>query len=582
MTFDNTMVVITKKTAGSHLLVFTGTNSKVNFLEIMADSESPAGYTYTRTDFVMLDMHNLIEKVGELADLNTEEKSNIVAAINEINNTHSDEINQLKDDFTNLRKDVETAVKVIVTDKVEETIVHKSELIYGRVDSANGQIISSSIQSVFELDVTGGDIISTVGYYINSKGNIVRGNGKNILCSYAVDSDGARVASASYSYNSNLPSITIPSGVSKIWFSVTTSGTYASTIVVKTTPNGNVQRIIRQNIYGKPFRYNGALTANQVVSLGFEHCWTNKVWMFSGRIGTFGTTKIGACDRTGNIVRPYIEVTETSVNLYSTLAGSFDKTFEHGLTISNDLQIIVKQGRTLFVDELIVQSNGSRWSTDVKSLRLGEPYYGLGSVSDGTFTNCSISANIMDINKPVWVFGDSWTSLYENRWVGQAVNLGFDKGWLLDGHAGRTTEEALEAFGNLIQIRQPKMIVWCMGMNDADIDDDTPNSSWKTATEEVMRICDKYDIGLVLATIPTVPASQGSYSGTARNNNAKNNYIINSGYRYFDQVSALGADRNGNWIDGYWQSDTDHTHPSEMGARALMAQIFADVPEMLI
>lgn len=92
MTFDNTMVVITKKTAGSHLLVFTGTNSKVNFLQIMADSEAPAGYTYTRTDFVMLDMHNLISKVGELSELTTTENSSIVSAINEIKS----EIDQLK------------------------------------------------------------------------------------------------------------------------------------------------------------------------------------------------------------------------------------------------------------------------------------------------------------------------------------------------------------------------------------------------------------------------------------------------------------------------------------------------------
>lgn len=84
MTFDNTMVVVTQKTAGSHLLVFTGTNSKVNFLQIMVDSTAAAGYTYTRTDFVLYDMHSLIAKVGELADLTTDEKSSIVSAINEI------------------------------------------------------------------------------------------------------------------------------------------------------------------------------------------------------------------------------------------------------------------------------------------------------------------------------------------------------------------------------------------------------------------------------------------------------------------------------------------------------------------
>ena len=84
MIFDNTMVVVAHKTAGSHLLVFTGTYSKVNFLQIMADSAAPAGYTYTRTDYVLDDMHNLIEEVGELASLATTGKSSIVAAINEL------------------------------------------------------------------------------------------------------------------------------------------------------------------------------------------------------------------------------------------------------------------------------------------------------------------------------------------------------------------------------------------------------------------------------------------------------------------------------------------------------------------
>lgn len=87
MTFDNTMVVVSRKTAGSHLLVFTGLNSKVNFLEILVDDTQPGGHTYTRTDFVMLDMHNLISQVGALDGLSTTDKSTIVAAINELHNT---------------------------------------------------------------------------------------------------------------------------------------------------------------------------------------------------------------------------------------------------------------------------------------------------------------------------------------------------------------------------------------------------------------------------------------------------------------------------------------------------------------
>ena len=160
--------------------------------------------------------------------------------------------------------------------------------------------------------------------------------------------------------------------------------------------------------------------------------------------------------------------------------------------------------------------------------------------------------------------------------------LGYDKGWLLDGHAGRTTEEALESFKNLIAVKQPKMVVWCMGMNNMDVDNSTPNAKWLESTQEVIRICNLYDITLVLATIPSTPSAQGDYTGgSPRNNNAKNDWIVASGYRYFDQVSALGADRNGNWINDYWQSATDHTHTNEKGARALLMRLIADVPEVL-
>lgn len=58
LTFDNTIVVVARKAAGSHLLVLTGLNSKINFLEILVDESAPGGHAFTRTDFDLLDMHN--------------------------------------------------------------------------------------------------------------------------------------------------------------------------------------------------------------------------------------------------------------------------------------------------------------------------------------------------------------------------------------------------------------------------------------------------------------------------------------------------------------------------------------------
>lgn len=66
MTFDNTIVIVSHKDAGSHLLVLTGLNSKINFLEILVDETNEKGFTYTRTDFVLNDLHGLLSRVDEL------------------------------------------------------------------------------------------------------------------------------------------------------------------------------------------------------------------------------------------------------------------------------------------------------------------------------------------------------------------------------------------------------------------------------------------------------------------------------------------------------------------------------------
>lgn len=60
MIFDNTIVIVSRKAAGSHLFVLTGLNSKINFLEILVDESAPGGHTYTRTDFNLLEMHNAL------------------------------------------------------------------------------------------------------------------------------------------------------------------------------------------------------------------------------------------------------------------------------------------------------------------------------------------------------------------------------------------------------------------------------------------------------------------------------------------------------------------------------------------
>lgn len=71
MIFNDTIVSIARKDAGTHLMCLTALNCKINFLEILVDETSPAGHTYKRTDINLLDLHGLIARVEALEAANS-------------------------------------------------------------------------------------------------------------------------------------------------------------------------------------------------------------------------------------------------------------------------------------------------------------------------------------------------------------------------------------------------------------------------------------------------------------------------------------------------------------------------------
>ena len=498
------------------------------------------------------------------------------------NSTLPRKISDLEKNVANLKdvtdKDMDTLLQKNYHDKVKTSEVSVSNMDAYGLNPDMTTIDNSNLRRFVLTDVSEGDIITVSS--VMEKNGVKQRLTVNINAVVAFYDDALLVSKGKW-YNIKAPSFQIPSKINKVIITCSPILSYPNVAITITKPNAVVERIVKQKKQGKPFIYKGAMNKGDVISLGFENAWTNKIWMFTGLLSSaFKSTKIGAYNN-GEIVRPYIEITPTHVNVYSSISR-FDSTFEHGLTIEKDFQVIVEQGRSLYNKRLIIQSNGKRWvCPNATNLRVGEPTDGIGASTDNDYSLCTFSVSMLDMNKPVWVFGDSWVSLYDNRWVGQAVSLGYDKGFLLDGYAGRTSQTALKSLKSLIAVQQPKIIVWLMGMNDEDPNDDTPNQNWLDALKEVESICKQYNITLVLYTIPSVPESQEDYTGYGRNNNAKNTYVKMSGYRYVDAVTALGVDENRNWISGYWQSSNNHAHTSEEGARALMVQMFADVPEML-
>lgn len=98
------------------------------------------------------------------------------------------------------------------------------------------------------------------------------------------------------------------------------------------------------------------------------------------------------------------------------------------------------------------------------------------------------------------------------------------------------------------------------------------NESYDSAVHEVMQICDQNDIELVLATIPTCPYW---------NNDYKNEFVKNSGYRYIDFARAVGAYDSITWYDGMLEEAEKRIHPTETGALALYSEAVTTVPELV-
>ena len=140
----------------------------------------------------------------------------------------------------------------------------------------------------------------------------------------------------------------------------------------------------------------------------------------------------------------------------------------------------------------------------------------------------------------------------------------------MSGYPGESSSYAYLALKDMLEkYGQPNTLVWAHGMNDGSDTGDAPNSTWLNALNNVVKMCNKYNINIVLSTIPTVPSVY---------NEKKNTYIRESGFKYIDFAKAVGADGTGAWYTGMLSSD--NVHPTESGALALYMQAIIDCPDI--
>ena len=276
---------------------------------------------------------------------------------------------------------------------------------------------------------------------------------------------------------------------------------------------------------------------------------------------SFDTIEIGKGGE-GVYRSDWIKIDGTNITLVhheNSLPVENKETIEHGLNISKFIGITIScDDEGVAHINFITFGGYFKWDVNIGYEFNGTPFVRAGS----DITNVTLSATNVNFRKPVWLFGDSYFGVGNNRVIGQLKNLGYFN-FLVDGLASQGSNSALGELEKCLKFGTPKYLVWCLGMNDSD-------DSYKTVLNKVRSITKDNGITLIAMKIPSVPT---------RLHEGKNDYIESIGIRYVDSYTAVGAISDGTWYDGYL--DGDKVHPTSKGATAIAMRILIDVPEIL-
>ena len=334
--------------------------------------------------------------------------------------------------------------------------------------------------------------------------------------------------------------------------------------------------LINELVTGKPITYvpdlvgKAEVLKDAYIRLQSNHIMNNKILTF---IFDVDELKDGELIGMGHGETAYggsgIEITKDRFCSYNYAAGRRTPLIneEHGIDISGNVTIRIKTDlRTAVVT---IDNGKERYvSTNFQWFgRNGEIFAKSVGVE---LKNANLEWTCEAYKKDVWLFGDSFfdtTTTY--RWPYYMVEDGITEVFF-NAFPGRNTEQALEDFKKALEISIPEYVVWCMGMNNKD-NENSISESYKKATDEMLALCEEYEITPILCTIPNVPNVINVH---------KNEWVKSSGYRYVDFAKAVNAEEKGS----SWDKDmlgTDNVHPAPLGAEALYRQLKNDIADIL-
>lgn len=290
-----------------------------------------------------------------------------------------------------------------------------------------------------------------------------------------------------------------------------------------------------------------------------------KVFVLSGNVNTFSTLEMGHGTKT-NTPSSWVVVNNENITVHSTPTNKV--TLQHGLTITNTIQLIIEVG-TNYKAKITLVSNGEKYNTEQDwDGNIGNIFVNSINTELG---DCTVSWTCKNYSSPIWAYGDSYFGMMNKaRWIAQLLSDGYGTNMLIDGYPGRASNDAYNSLQSSLKHGKPKYILWAMGMNNSD-NDSSVNESWNNIFNNVKNMCKENGITLIGCTIPNTPTQFNSY---------KNNVVRNAGIKYIDFAKSVGGEHKGaSWYDGMLSNDL--VHPTEKGAITLYLQALADFPELM-
>lgn len=468
------------------------------------------------------------------------------------------------------------------TGEIEQSVETLEDALYELKTTETTDAIATTWTANAYMNDTG-VVQSNTSYKYSAKiqvepGDLLSRNGGETFRYVCAFSGNTAISSAGAS--SAVTEYTVPDGIDSIVVSVaqsTDSLFLTHYTVVKSLASDEKIATIRGGYLSTAS--SDTMLSGSGLYLGRNSIIRNKKYIFKANVtgsgwsvlvahGTIDTSFDSDIYSEGYIITPESIIPWSSGN--NGTGGSTGTPLAHGITISSRLCVVVSVN-AMQIPTVMVMSESGVFSHTYETAFLGRKGNIYAKAMSGSFANTSLVFTCADIEKSVWLFGDSYVSMVSNRYPYWLAENSVDN-CLINSYPGEGSVNGLKDLKAVLTYGTPRYLIWALGMNDHD-SSDAVNANWLSCVAKVINLCEERGITLILATIPNV--ANASY-----NNVYKNIWVEQSGYRYVDFNEAIGAadEPGATWPDEWLSSD--NVHPTEMGARVLAMQAIVDVPEL--